>query len=69
MGRGEAYTGFWWGNLREKKLVGRPRSRWKDNIQTDFQEIECGGTDWIELTQDWDRWRALLNTVMNLGVT
>ena len=62
-GRGEAYTWFWWGNLREG-----PRRRWDDNIKMDHQEIGCGGMDWIELAQDRDRWRALVNAVMNLRV-
>ena len=57
------------GKPEGKKLLGRPRRRWKDNIQTDFEEMECGGTDWIELAQDRDRWRALVNAVMNLRVT
>ena len=41
----------------------RPRPRWEDNIKMDLQEV-----DWIELAQDRDRWRALVNTVMNLRV-
>jgi len=41
-GRGEAYTGFWWGNLRERPL-GRPRHRWENNIRMDIQEVGCGG--------------------------
>jgi len=57
------------GKPERKKLLARPRRGWKDNIQKDFQEVECGGTNWIELAEDKDRWRALLNAVMNLGVT
>ena len=45
---------------------GRPRSRWEDNIKMDLQEVGSGGKDWIELTQDRERWRALLNVVKNL---
>jgi len=48
------YTGFWWGNLRNRPL-GRPRSRWEDNIKMDFQEAGCGGMDWIDVAQDRDR--------------
>jgi len=48
--------------------VGRPRSRWEDNIKLYFQEVGCEGMDWIELAQDRDRWRALVNAVMNLRV-
>jgi len=47
---------------------GRPRSRWEDNIKMDLQDLECGGMDWIELSQDRDRWRALVNAVVNLQV-
>ena len=48
-------------------LVGRPRRRWEDNIKMDLQDVGGGG-DWMELAQDRDRWRALLNTVMNFRV-
>ena len=48
--------------------LGRPRRRWEDNIKTDLEEVGCGGTDWIELAQDRDRWRALVNAAMNLRV-
>jgi len=49
-------------------LYGRPRRRWEDNIKIDLQEVGFGGMDWIELAQDRDRWRALVNAVMNLRV-
>ena len=51
-----------------KKPLGRPRRRWEDNIKMDVQEMGCGGMDWIELAQDRDRWRALVNAVLNLRV-
>ena len=56
------------GKLEGKRTLGRPRRRWEDNIKVDLQEVGCGGMDWIELAQDRDRWRALVNTVMNLRV-
>jgi hypothetical protein len=51
-----------------KRPFGRPRRSWEDNIKTDLQKVGCGGTDWIELAQDRDRWRALVNAIMNLRV-
>jgi hypothetical protein len=51
-----------------KRPLGRPRLRWEDNIKMDLQEVGFGCTDWIELAQDRDRWRALVNAVMNLRV-
>jgi hypothetical protein len=50
MGRGEGYTGFWWGNTRERDHL--EEWKWEDNIKTDLQEVGCGGMDWIELVQD-----------------
>ena len=51
-----------------KRPLGRSRRRWEDNIKMDLQELGCGGMDWVELAQDWDRWRAVVNEVMNLRV-
>jgi len=51
-----------------KRPLGRHRHRWEDNIKVDLQEVGCGGMDWIGLAQDRDRWRALVNAVMNLRV-
>jgi hypothetical protein len=56
---------FWWGNLKERPL-GRPRRRWKDNIKLDLQELKFGGMDWIDVAEDRDRWRVLVNEVMYL---
>jgi hypothetical protein len=66
--RGEAYTGFWVGKPEGMRPLGRPRCIWKANIKMNLYEVGCGGMDWIELAQDTERWRALLNAVMNLGV-
>ena len=52
-----------------KRPLGRPRRRWEDNIKMDIQEVGCGGKDWIDLAQDRDSWRALVNAVMNLRVS
>jgi hypothetical protein len=49
-------------------LLGRPRRRWVDYIKMDLREIGWDGVDWIELAQDRDQWRALVNTVMNFRV-
>ena len=51
-----------------KRPLGRPRSRWEDNVKTGLQEVECGGLDWIELAEDRDRWRSLVTAVMNRRV-
>ena len=56
------------GKPEGKRPLGRPRRRWEDNIKMDLQEVECGGMDWIELAQDRDRWRGLVNAVMNLRI-
>jgi len=54
------------GKPEGKRPLGRPRLRWEDNIKMDVQEMGCGAMDWIELAQDRDRCRALVNVVMNL---
>jgi hypothetical protein len=55
------------GKPEGKRPLGRPRRRWED-IRMHLQEIGCGGMDWIGQAQDRDRWRALVNAVMNLWV-
>jgi len=51
-----------------RRPLGRRRRRWVDNIRMDLQEVGCGYMDWIRLTQDRDRWRTLVSTVMKLRV-
>ena len=55
------------GKPEGKRPLRRPRPRWEDNIKMDLWEV-VGSGDWMELAQDRDRWRALVNTVMNLWV-
>jgi hypothetical protein len=56
------------GKPEGKSPLGRPRHRWENNITIDLQEVGCGGIDWIGLAQDRDRWRAIVNAVMNFQV-
>jgi hypothetical protein len=56
------------GKPEGKRPLGRPRRRWEDGIRMDLREIGLGGVDWIRLSQDRDRWRAVESTVMNLRV-
>jgi hypothetical protein len=57
------------GKPEEKRPLGRPGRRWVNNIKMDLREIGWDGVDWIDMAQDRDQWRALVNTVMNLRVT
>ena len=66
MGERRGIYKFLVGKPEGKRPLGRPRRRWEDNIKMDLQEVGCEGMDWIELAQDGDRWRALVNAVMNL---
>jgi hypothetical protein len=56
------------GNPEGKRSLGRPRRRWVDNIKIDLREIGWDDGDWIDLAQDRDQWRPLVNAVMNLRV-
>jgi hypothetical protein len=56
------------GKPEGRRPLGRPRRRWEDGIRMDLRENGWGSIDWIQLAQDRDRWRALVNTVMNLRV-
>jgi hypothetical protein len=56
------------GKPEGKRPLGRPRRRWVDNIEIDLREVGCDGMDWIDLAQDRDQWRSLVNTVINLWV-
>ena len=56
------------GKPEGRRPLGRPRSRWVDNIKMDLQEVGCGYMDWIGLAQDKDVWRTIVSAVMNLWV-
>jgi hypothetical protein len=56
------------GKPEGKRPLGIPRRRWEDTIRADLQKLGSGGIDWIDLAQDKDRWRALVNAVINLRV-
>jgi hypothetical protein len=57
------------GKPEGKRPPGRPRYRWENNVKMDLRERRWGGMDWIDLAQDRDQWRVLVNTVMNHGVS
>jgi len=56
------------GKPKGRNPLGRRRRRWEDNTKMDLQEVGWGGMDWIDLVRDRDRWRALVNAVINLQV-
>jgi hypothetical protein len=56
------------GRPEGRRPLGRPRRRWEDNMKMDLREIGFGDVDWIHRAQDRDRWRVLVNTIMNLRV-
>jgi hypothetical protein len=67
-GGGEGAYNILVGRPEWRRPLGRPRRRWEDNIKMDLGEIGFGDVDWILWAQDRDRWRAVVNTVMNLRV-
>jgi hypothetical protein len=68
MGEGNGVYRVLVGKPEGKRPLGRPGLRWEDNIKMDLQEVGCGGLDWFGLAQNRDRWRALVNAVINLLV-
>jgi hypothetical protein len=56
------------GKPERKRPLGRPRHMWVDHIKMDLREIEWDGVDWINMAHGRDQWRALVNTILNLGV-
>jgi hypothetical protein len=56
------------GKPEGKRPLGRSSRRWEDNIKMNLQDVRCGGMDWIKLAQDRDRWRPVVNAVMNLRI-
>ena len=67
MGERRGVQGFGWETWGKERPLGRPRRTLEDNIEMDLQELGCGGMDWMELAQDRDRWRALVNAVWTIG--
>jgi len=68
MGEGRGVHRVLAGKLERKRPLGRPRRRWEDNIKMDLQEVGGGCGDWTKLSQDRERWRALVSKVMNFRV-
>jgi hypothetical protein len=67
-GRGEVHTGLYWGNLREGDHLEDPGVDGRIILKWTCVRLDVGGMDWINVAQDRDRWRALVNAVMNLRV-
>jgi hypothetical protein len=68
MGEGRNVYRVLMGTREGKRPLERPRSRWEDGLKMDLGEIDWGGEEWIHLAQDRDRWRAVVNAVMNVRV-
>jgi hypothetical protein len=64
-GRRGMHIGYWW---EKRRPLGRPRRMWVDNIKINLREIRWDGVDWIDMAQNRDQWRALMNTVLNVRV-
>jgi hypothetical protein len=62
MGRRGIHIRYWWESQEGKRTLGRPRRRWVDNIKMDLRALGWGGMDWVDLDQDGDQWRAVVNT-------
>jgi len=62
------YAGFWWGNLSERDHLEEPGVDERIILRWIFRKWDLGGMDWISMTQDRDRWRSLVNAVMNFQV-
>jgi hypothetical protein len=62
------HRGYWRGKPEGSRTLGRPRCRWVDNIKMDLREIKWVSMEWIDLAENMDQWKALVNTVMNLRV-
>jgi hypothetical protein len=56
------------GKAEGKRPLGRPRHRWEFKFKMDLQKVGCEGMDWISVAQEWNRWRAFVNTLMNIQV-
>jgi hypothetical protein len=67
MGRRGTRIGYWWESQRER-ITRKTKRRWVDNIRMDLGEVGWSDVDWIVLAQDRNRWRALVNSVLNLRV-
>jgi hypothetical protein len=59
---------YWWESEKQKRPLGRPKRRWVDNIKMDLREIGWDGVIWIDMAQDRDQWRAVVNRVLNFRV-
>jgi hypothetical protein len=68
MGEGRGVYRVLVGRPKGKRPLGRPRRRWEDNIKMDLSKIGIDRSNWVQLAQDRVRWRAFVNTVMNLQV-